>query len=139
MNFKNVSLKPAPRINADAKLYWKAAAEDHLIFKCCQSCAHVHFPPRYLCPQCWSENLQWIKSKGLGTVYSLTIMRRAPMPEFETNIPYVVALVDLDEGPRMMANIVGENATDTQIGQRVAVCFEPRGDGMKVPQFHKSP
>jgi len=139
MNIKNISLKPAPRINADAKPYWKAAAEDRLIFKRCQSCAHVHFPPRYLCPQCWSENLQWIESKGLGTVYSLTIMRRAPMPEFETSIPYVVALVDLDEGPRMMANIIGENALETRIGQRVVACFEPREGGMKVPQFRKSP
>jgi uncharacterized protein len=132
-------IAPAPRMNADGAPYWAAAAEDRLVVKRCRSCAHVHFPPRHLCPECWSEDLEWIQSGGHGTVYSLTIMHRAPTPEFAGLVPYAVALVDLDEGPRMMANIVGAGALDTCIGMRVVVEFEARAGGTKVPQFRTVP
>jgi uncharacterized OB-fold protein len=62
-------------------------------------------------------------------------MHRAPFPAFATRVPYVVALIDLEEGPRMMANIVGDDALHTKIGDRVTVCFEERAGGSKLPQF----
>ena len=97
-----------------------------------------HFPPRYLCPKCWSDKLEWTKCTGKGVVYSFTVMHRAPMPAFANRVPYVVALIDLEEGPRMMANILGEDALDTKIGDRVGVCFEERAGGSKLPQFRRS-
>jgi uncharacterized OB-fold protein len=72
-------------------------------------------------------------------VYSFTVMQRAPAPEFASRAPYVVALVDLDEGPRMMANIVGDDALGVGIGERVRVCFEKRKDGFSIPQFVREP
>jgi uncharacterized OB-fold protein len=129
---------PAPVVNADSKSYWEAAAREELLLQRCTDCRKHHFPPRYLCPSCWSENLEWTRSSGEGVVYTLTVMHRAPMPTFVPRVPYVVALVDLDEGPRMMANIVGEAALQTRIGERVTVCFEERAEGSKLPQFKRS-
>jgi uncharacterized OB-fold protein len=68
-------------------------------------------------------------------VYSFSIVRRAPLPEVAANAPYVVAMVDLEEGPRMYTNIVGEGALDVAIGDRVQVSFDDRGEGYVVPQF----
>lgn len=94
--------------------------------------------PRFLCPHCWSTELDWVQASGRGTVHSFSVIRRAPAQAFAAQVPYVVALVDLDEGPRMMSNIVGDDALQTRIGDPVAVCFEDRGDGAKLPQFARS-
>lgn len=128
---------PAPVSNADSKVYWDAAARGELVLKRCTVCTKRHFPPRYLCPTCWSETLEWTRSTGKGAVHTFTVMHRAPMPAFGERLPYVVALIDLDEGPRMMANILGEDALETKVGDRVSVCFEARDGGMKLPQFRR--
>ncbi len=129
---------PAPVPNADSKIYWEGAAREELLLRRCTACAKPHFPPRHLCPHCWSDQLEWVKSAGKGVVYSFTVMHRAPMPAFVKRVPYVVALIDLDEGPRTMANIVGEDALQTCIGDRVFVCFETRAGGSKLPQFKRA-
>jgi len=91
--------------------------------------------PRYLCPKCWSDDLEWFDSAGVGAVHSFTVIRRAPLPVFAAQVPYVLALIELDEGPRMVANIRGNDALDVAIGNRVRVVFEDRANGAKVPQF----
>jgi len=126
---------PRPVANADSRAYWEAAAREELLLKRCTACGKHHFPPRYLCPSCWSDALEWATSEGKGVVYSFTVMHRAPMPAFAKRVPYVVALIDLEDGPRMMANIVGDDALRTEVGDRVRVCFEDRGAGAKLPQF----
>ena len=129
---------PAPITNADSKVYWEAAANNELLVKRCTACGVHHFPPRHLCPKCWSDQMEWTPSEGKGVVYSFTVMHRAPMPVFAQRTPYVVALIDLGEGPRMMANIVGDDALETTIGDRVSVCFEARGEHSKLPQFRRT-
>lgn len=126
---------PPPIVNPDSQAYWDGAREDRLMIRKCKSCGTAHFLPRYLCPACWSTELDWIPASGRGTVHSYTVIRRAPLPEFIDRVPYVVALIDLEEGPRMMANILGDSALDTRIGDQVEVCFEQRGESAKVPQF----
>jgi hypothetical protein len=129
---------PAPIVNPDSQAYWDGARRDRLMIRRCAACGRMHFLPRYLCPACWSSDLEWIESCGRGTVHSFTIIRRAPLPAFTDRVPYVVALIDLEEGPRMMANILGEDALQTCIGDAVEVCFEERGDGgAKIPQFSR--
>ncbi len=128
---------PPPIPNADSRVYWEAAARDELVLRRCTACGKRHFPPRHLCPHCWSDQFEWTKCTGKGVIYSFTVMHRAPMPVFAKRVPYVVALIDLDEGPRMMANIVGEEALQTRIGDRVSVCFEQRAEGAKLPQFRR--
>lgn len=129
---------PAPVSNADAAPYWTAACEGRLLVRRCGDCGHMHFMPRHLCPHCWSDRLEWVPASGAGTVHSFTVIRRAPLAAFAARVPYVVALIELDEGPRMVTNVIGDDALDTRIGDRVAVDFEARGDGAMLPQFRRA-
>ncbi|HSI47084.1 MAG TPA: Zn-ribbon domain-containing OB-fold protein [Ideonella sp.] len=127
---------PVPEPNADSRAYWAAAREGRLTVRQCLACGERHFMPRGQCPVCWSDALEWIDCSGFGTVYSLSIVHRAPTPDFAAITPYVTALVALEEGPRMYANIVGPGALESVIGDRVRVVFERRGEaGMQIPQF----
>jgi uncharacterized OB-fold protein len=94
----------------------------------CAHCSRAHYPPRVLCPYCGASSLGWRPSAGLGTVYSTsTISPRG-------GEPYAVILVDLDDGPRVMSNIVGMAADDVRIGMRVKVRVETR-EGAAIPLF----
>ncbi len=130
---------PLPVANADSLPYWNAARERRLLIRKCNACGALHFMPRHLCPACWSDQLEWVEAKGTGSVHSFTIIRRAPMAAFAPRAPYVLALIDLDEGPRMMANVLGEDALSVRIGDRVKVTFEERGEGAMIPQFQRVP
>lgn len=126
-----------PVANADSRPYWDAARERRLVIRECRDCGQLHFMPRFMCPRCWSEDLAWVDASGRGTVHSFSVVRRAPLAEFAGHVPYVVAMIDLEEGPRMVANVVGSTALDTRIGDAVTVCFEDRGD-VTLPQFQRS-
>ncbi|MBN8963468.1 MAG: Zn-ribbon domain-containing OB-fold protein [Rhizobiales bacterium] len=126
-----------PVTNADSAAYWQAAKNNKLMLRRCNACGEVHFMPRYLCPTCWSEDLEWFEARGKGKVHSFSIIRRASSAAYATRVPYVVALIDLDEGPRMMSNIVGPDALDIAIGDAVTLEFEERGDA-KLPQFARA-
>ncbi len=128
---------PAPTSNPDGAPYWAAAAEGRLEVQRCGGCGKHQFPPSYLCRFCGAESLAWRAVSGRGRVHSFTIVHRAPTPAFRARVPYVVALIDLDEGLRMMANIIGDDAHACAIDDIVEVCFEERGDGVKVPQFRR--
>lgn len=129
---------PIPASNADSKPFWEAARENRLLINHCDACTRPFFPPRHLCPYCWSEKISWRDSSGSGVVYSFTIVHRAPSAEFALRVPYVVALITLAEGPRLMANILGEDSLETRVGDKVTVEFELRAGGWKVPQFRRS-
>lgn len=122
--------------NADSKPYWDAAQEGRLVFKKCSACGHLQFPPRHLCPKCWCEQAQWVESSGRGRVHSFSVVRRAPTPEHAAKVPYVLAIIDLEDGPRMMTNIVGEDALQVAINDAVSVVFEQR-EGYSIPQFRR--
>ncbi len=126
---------PKPAANPDSQPYWDAARTRRLFFRACKSCGAKHFMPRHLCPGCWSDQLEWIESNGRGTVHSFSIVHRAPTPVFAKQAPYVIALIDLDEGPRLFTNIVGEGALAVAIGDRVRITFEDRGSDATLPQF----
>jgi uncharacterized protein len=128
---------PLPTANADSLPYWNAAREQRLVIRKCMACEAMHFMPRHLCPVCWSDRLEWVDSPGRGVVHSFTVVRRAPLPAFATRAPYVVALIELDEGPRMVSNVLGDDALAVKIGDRVEVTFEDRGDGAMLPQFKR--
>lgn len=130
---------PAPIVNADSAAYWEGARNDTLLLQRCGDCGTLRFFPRFLCTECGSDHTEWSEASGRGTVHSFTIVHRAAFPEFQALAPYVVALVDLEEGPRMMTNIVGADARDVAIGDAVTVVFEDRGtEGAKVPQFKRA-
>ena len=130
---------PAPVINADSAPYWAGAREGRLLLQRCGDCGTLRFFPRLLCTECGSDRVEWTQVSGRGTVHSFTVVHRAAFPEFQAIVPYVVALIDLEEGPRMMTNIVGDDALDVEIGDAVTVVFKDRGtDGAKVPQFKRA-
>lgn len=130
----SVSTAPMPFANADTKTYWSAAADGKLMLQQCGACGLKRFFPRHLCPTCWSDETQWVEASGRGTLHAVTVVRRAPSPAFRDQVPYVVALVDLAEGPRLLTNIVGLDCLSAKIGQDVELTFEAR-EGGSVPQF----
>lgn len=128
-------LLPGPIISPDGAPFWAAAEEGRLVLQQCKDCKTHRFIPRLICPECGSDAVGWADASGRGTIHSLTTVHRGPTPAFRANTPYIVALIDLEEGPRMMANIIGDNANNAAIGDAVMVCFEEREGGAKVPQF----
>ncbi|MEK9751682.1 MAG: Zn-ribbon domain-containing OB-fold protein [Rhodospirillaceae bacterium] len=126
---------PAPLASPDGAHYWAAAAEGRLEVQYCSECATHQFPPGHLCRNCGAEGLSWRAVSGRGRIHTFSIVYRAPTPAFRGRVPYTVALIDLDEGPRMMTNIVGAGALECTIGDTVEVCFEDRAGGAMIPQF----
>jgi uncharacterized OB-fold protein len=116
--------------------YWDAARNHELVVQQCKGCNLRPFPPRAHCPNCGSAELLWSKVSGRGTIYTYTIARRPTHPVFAEQIPMAVAVVELEEGPRMISNIVGCEPGDVEIGMAVHVCFEPIDDSdLHLPVF----
>lgn len=124
--------------NGDSAAYWAGARERRLLLQKCRSCGAVQFPPRHHCATCWEAEPAWIESSGRGAVESFTIVRRAPLPAFRERVPYVVAAVLLEDGPRMITNLIGEDALGVSIGDPVRVDFEADVSGDVRPQFRRA-
>jgi len=119
---------PVPDV--ESARYWENAAKGKLVVKNCKVCRRAFFYPRDHCPRCWGTDTEWIESTGRGTVYTFTIVRQNDLPPFNERVPYVVAIVELDEGVRMTTNIEGCAPEDVRCGMPVAVAFreEPRSE-----------
>jgi uncharacterized OB-fold protein len=125
---------PAPVINAETKPYWDATLEGKLMLKQCTACGTVNWYPRTLCPSCGSFDTEWIQATGRGTIYTFSITRRGA-GAYASAAPYVLAYVELDEGPRMMTNIVDCDVDAISIGDPVEVVFHDTGQGAALPRF----
>jgi hypothetical protein len=126
--------KPIPAATADTREFWDACGRGELMYQICRGCGRAQFYPRRHCAACQADELEWRHSAGLGAVYSHTTVYRAPTPAFKADVPYVIALVDLDEGFRMMVNILGCDPGEVRIGGRVRIVFRADGEDMKLPQ-----
>lgn len=134
----SVEPKPVPTPNAETAPYWQACAAGKLLIQKCSDCGRWQFYPRLVCAACSSRAVEWRETSGRGVVKSFTIIRRAVSAAFEADVPYVVALITLAEGPTMMANVADCAVEQIAIGMAVRVTFEQRGDGanaITVPQF----
>jgi uncharacterized OB-fold protein len=127
-------LPPLPRLDADSRPYWEAAARGELIIQRCSECDTARFYPRLLCPKCWSDHCRWTQASGKGTIYSYSVVHRAPSPAFRNSVPYVVALVDLDEDVRVFTKIHGDRRR-VHIGAPVEVCFHRVTESISLPEF----
>ena len=125
--------KPRPIPNADTMPFWEACNRHELIYQFCRECDHRQFYPRRMCKKCGSHGLEWVKAPLRGKVYSFTIQYRAPMSAFREDVPYVIALIDLDDDIRMMMNIKECRPEEIHIGMPVSIIFEQRGE-QKIPQ-----
>lgn len=115
--------------------YWEACREGRLTIQRCQACGAYAFYPVYMCPQCTGLDLAWTEVSGRGSVYSCTVVERPATPAYRDDVPLAVALIELDEGPVMMSNVVGADPYSVRIGDRVRVAFKPMSDTVTLPVF----
>ncbi len=116
--------------------YWDAAREEKLVIQQCNRCNHRLFPPAAHCPKCGAAELAWTPVSGKGVVYTCTVAHRPPHPVLAAQCPLVIAVIELEEGPRMMSNVINCDPGAVQIGMPVQVAFEPIDDSnMLLPVF----
>lgn len=113
--------------------FWAGCAEGELRFVRCAACGSADFPPAACCRACQSGDLAWESGEGLGSVYSWTVVWRPVTPQFRA--PYAPAVIELDEGYRMLSNLVDLDVEDIAVGLRVQVVFQPLADGTTLPYF----
>jgi hypothetical protein len=127
--------KPLPRVTEITRPYWEGARQGKLLLQRCRRCrAFVHYP-RPWCPGCWSTDLEWVEACGRGRVITYTIVHQPPFESFAPDVPYVLAVVRLEEGPQMMANILSIDPKRMRVDLPVRVVFEERAGGFRIPQF----
>jgi uncharacterized protein len=128
--------KPAPVPDHASAFFWEGAARGELLVQQCADCDSFQYPPTVVCEKCQSRDVRPARVSGRGTLYSLTVMHQAFLPVFAEDLPFTIALVDLDDAPgaRLLTNIVEADPAQLTAGDPLEVVFEPRGD-YAVPQF----
>ncbi|MFD3512044.1 Zn-ribbon domain-containing OB-fold protein [Streptomyces sp. NPDC058657] len=127
-----------PDIDAFTRPYWQSAADGRLLLRRCAACARAHHYPREFCPYCWSEDVHWEQAGGRAVLYTWSVVHRNDLPPFGGRVPYVAAVVDLAEGPRMMTEIVDCAEAELRVGAELKVTFRPGEGGASqyaVPVF----
>ena len=128
--------KPLPPVDPVTAEYWARCAAGELCVQVCAACGHKQHYPRWLCTACQGNDLFLEPTTGEAVIRSFTIIRRAVSQAFDADVPYVVALVQLDAGPTMMTNIINwQDESQLAIGKRVRVIFERRADHLAMPLF----
>jgi hypothetical protein len=125
--------RPPPAQSADTSFFWEGARRGELLIQRCTSCGTLRHPPGPGCATCGSLEWDTQRASGRGTVHSYAIHHYPPIPGFE--YPLAIGLIELEEGTRLVSNIVGAEPNDIEIGMPVEVCFEDFGDDLVLPQF----
>lgn len=115
--------------------FWDGVAQGHLLIRRCRDCSRAHFYPRGFCPRCWSDSVEWEQASGLATLYTWSVVRVNDLPPFDQRVPYVAALVDLAEGPRLMTNVVDCPVLDLCAGLELELACRAIPDGPVLPFF----
>ncbi|MFF1411467.1 Zn-ribbon domain-containing OB-fold protein [Streptomyces sp. NPDC058289] len=135
-----------PEIDDFTRPYWDAAAEGRLLLRRCGECGKAHHYPREFCPACWAgeDRVTWETASGRATLYTWSVIHRNDLPPFGERVPYVAAVVDLAEGPRMMTEVVGGAGRESgpglpelelRVGMELAVTFREAAEGIWVAVF----
>ncbi len=130
--------KPIPSPSDATLPFWAGCAAKALRLRHCEKCGGFTAPNRFVC-NCGNARLSWKDASGTGKVFSFTVVRRAPDPAFRAEVPYVVAVIELDEGVRLLSNVVGSKPEDVRIDMTVRAVFETVGEGLGVPKFEPAP
>ncbi|MBM4761831.1 Zn-ribbon domain-containing OB-fold protein [Bacillus sp. B15-48] len=133
MNEHSGKLFPQP--TKETAKYWEGCHNHELLIQKCNSCGHYQFYPRLMCTDCSSYHIDWVSASGRGKVKSFTIMHRAITKAYLAETPYVIALIELEEGPTMMSNVVGCDPKTVEIGMDVEVTFEDWSEEITIPKF----
>lgn len=129
--------KPIPVPQVESDQYWQKAKEKELWLRKCNACGNAYFYPRDISPCCFSRDTTWIQASGKATLFTYGIVQRAPHPGFVPDVPFVTAIVELEEGPTMPTNIIMEDPTPEklQVGMALEVVFEDITDELALPKF----
>ena len=138
MKSERAHARPLPEMRNAGATFWSKAAEGVLVVPRCTDCGRTFWHPRPRCPHCGSGRVDWIRGSGKGTVHTFTVVRQSGDPYFKTKVPYVVAMIDLDEGVRIMTNVVDTPLAALAVGMRVEVLFEDAGGGIAIPLFRRA-
>ena len=133
-NYKKI----LPISQGESEFYWNKASEGELWIQKCNQCSESYFYPRDISPCCFSRDTEWVISSGRGVVYAFSIIHRSPNQGFQDEAPFIIAIVELHEGPRMATNIVGiEDPTPEKIriGMEVVVTFDKITEELSLPKF----
>ena len=130
--------KPVPVPSEDSKPFWDAAKKGQLQLQHCLDCGAYRFPPSVLCPECNSMSSEWTAVSGRGKVYSFVVFHRAYHPGFAGDLPYAVACIELEEGPRLLSNIVGIPPEQVRCDMPVEVVFEEITPDISLPKFRQA-
>ena len=133
---QEVYRKPIPVPTPETQFFWDKCKEHELWLQRCETCQHVFFYPRMHCPECLSEDVPGFRASGKGILWTYMINHR-PVPGFDDDGPYAIAVVQLEEGPRMMSNIVGiENTPENLVlDMPLEVVFEDATEEISIPKF----
>jgi uncharacterized protein len=130
--------KPLPKIDDRSRPFWEAAKRHELLVQRCDSCGHLVFPPAPLCPRCRHTELSWVGLSGKGKVWSWTVFHKAYFPGFADEMPYAVAIVELDEGPRVWTQVAGVSNKDLDVDLPVEAFFDDVTDEVTLVKFKPS-
>lgn len=124
-----------PTPDAGTQPFWDGVADGRLLIKRCHDCSRAHFYPRSFCPYCWSEDVEWEQASGIGRLYTWSVVHVNDLPPFNQRVPYVAAIVELAEGPRLMTNILDCPVDDLRAGLEVEVACRAFDDTPSLPFF----
>lgn len=127
--------KPLPTVAGETKAFWDSCRRGQLVIQYCDGCDEYQWYPRGICADCWGESVRWVQSSGRGTVWTYTVTYQNRTPGFAEMVPYVLALVELEEGVRMFTNIIDCNPRDVHIGMAVEVTFQTATPQLTIPYF----
>jgi uncharacterized OB-fold protein len=129
--------KPLPRLDEENRWFWEACARHELYLQKCATCGTLRFYPRALCPSCLSSETEYVRASGRGKIYTFTVTHQNQAPGFRDELPYVMAYVELDEGPRILTNVIHTTPDAVKIGMPVEVVFEDIDEDLAIPKFQR--
>ena len=126
---------PKPFANWETRAYWEGCGRGEIVLQRCGACAKVQHRPRAICASCLSDDIEHFVASGRGQVYTYTVTHQNNARGFREACPYVLAYVELDEGPRLLTNVVGCDPESVRIGMPVVADFTPPEEDLAVPRF----
>jgi uncharacterized OB-fold protein len=127
--------KPLPEITPAMRPFWEAARRHELVVQHCTACGAHRFPARDICSRCLSRDTEWVRSAGRGMVFSWVVMHQVYHPGFATDVPYALVVVELDEGARLVSNLVDCPVDGIRAGMGVEVVFDDVTPDVTLPKF----
>jgi len=124
-----------PSPDLETQPFWDGCRQRRLLVRHCNACNEDHFYPRPFCPKCWSDDVAWKQASGRSTLYTYSIVFQNDLPPFNERVPYVAAVVELEEGPRVMTNIEGTPHEELHVGMPVTVDFKVLNDEITIAIF----